>query len=635
MNRSEKRFSRRGRRAAGAVGWMIVSAAAVASSLPPLTVARRGDALSISLPAAATQAGKLELGIVSVRNARVPRFHDVSPLQPRAWRDPRNAESELWFPVVDLRLEADMSAVVEVAEASPGAQVSFNGWVRCEREPLRARLRFPAERLLHWENTLWIDRREPAIARFQLRKPVPAGHGETGIVPREVRLELLDRDWAGRIELIALDEDGRETVLAAQELAPPGALGFSGRDVRRPEGTGLARGRLREALVAAIGHILSGQVEDPRDPMRGGLYLFYDLDGRTYRTSHWVWGWGPPAGLLLEARRSPDVTARLPAERLLAAARGIGEASLRSVPADPRHPARGMPVSRWDRAPRFECGHALAFTPSDAGFLAGWSWVPLAEATGETRWREASLRLVDALEQLMRKHSVPPQNYWPDREQWDDHVIDEAGFGVELFARLHRLTGDARLRDLGRRYLEQHLAALGRPDGLWDRVHYLNGRPNAPTIRLTRGMGWPMEGLLAAHRLLPDDGKYLELARRMAEHLLAAQKPEGWWSHRFAEPAETWGVGMKGTALWCWLLYELHARTGDPRHREGARRALRWLLDQQYFGDDERARGGHVTVSPHSAVGPRPWFRVTCVYGSAFFGLAILRELELPEEAER
>jgi hypothetical protein len=49
------------------------------------------------------------------------------------------------------------------------------------------------------------------------------------------------------------------------------------------------------------------------------------------------------------------------------------------------------------------------------------------------------------------------------------------------------------------------------------------------------------------------------------------------------------------------------------------------------FGPDFHARGGHVTVSPHSAVGYRHWFRVTCTYGAAFFGLAILEELKLQE----
>jgi hypothetical protein len=231
----------------------------------------------------------------------------------------------------------------------------------------------------------------------------------------------------------------------------------------------------------------------------------------------------------------------------------------------------------------------------------------------------------------MQEFPIPPQNYWPDLGKWDDRVIDEAGFGVELFTGMFRVAGDPRMRALGRGYMDQHLAALGRPDGLWDRVHFLDGRPNRPVVNMTRGLGWPMEGLLAAHRLMPEDGRYLELAKKMAGHLLAAQHPEGFWAHRFDQPAEVWGVGMKGTALWCWLFYELHRHTGDPQHLAAARRALGWLLDRQDFGPDPRARGGLVAVSPHSAVGIRPWFRVTSTYGTAFLGLALLEELRLQQ----
>lgn len=152
-------------------------------------------------------------------------------------------------------------------------------------------------------------------------------------------------------------------------------------------------------------------------------------------------------------------------------------------------------------------------------------------------------------------------------------------------------------------------------------------------MRMTRGLGWPMEGLLAAHRLLPESTRYLQLAQEMAGPLLAAQKPGGWWVHRFDEPVEAWGIDTKGTALWCWLFYKLHRETADPRHLTAARRALGWLLEQQYFGDDAFARGGHIEVSPHSAVGPRPWFRVTAGYGGAFFGLALLEELRVQAAA--
>lgn len=575
-----------------------------------LSVVRTEDTLTITLRGLAPQS-ELALRIHSDRNAAVPCYNDVSPLQPKAWPDNRQAGAELWWPMIDFVVDDTMEAVIELADIPAGAQVSWNGWVRREKQPAKATLRFPAARLLQWENTLWVDRAGPKLTRFYLSIPLPA----TGLT-----LRLLAPDWSGRIEVVSHD-----AVLASQRVETP----LAAPTAALPAGVKLDPARLHAALAAAVGHTLASVVTDPRDPMHGGLYVFYDLDARTYRTSHWIWGWGPSVGLLLDARQVPAVAARFGSDRLLTAARGIGEASLRTIARDPASPVRGIPASRWDRAPSMDFGHDYAITPCDAGFLAAWAWVRLGEATGDPQWSQACHELVDALDRLMTGFPVPPQNYFPDYGRWDNKVIDEAGFGVEIFAELHRVTDNPRLRALGRRYMDQHLAALGRPDGLWDRVHFFDGRPNRPTVYMTRGLGWPMEGLLAAHQLLPDDPRFPEQANKMAAQLLAAQHPEGWWTHRFDQPADVWGVGMKGTALWCWLFYKLHRQSGNPEHLAAARRALGWLLDHQDTGGDPRARGGLVTVSPHSAVGIRPWFRVSSTYGTAFFGLALLEELRM------
>ena len=49
----------------------------------------------------------------------------------------------------------------------------------------------------------------------------------------------------------------------------------------------------------------------------------------------------------------------------------------------------------------------------------------------------------------------------------------------------------------------------------------------------------------------------------------------------------------------------------------------------QYDGPDPDAHGSLVGCSPQSGVGYRKWFHVSCVYASAFFGLAVLEELKL------
>jgi hypothetical protein len=148
---------------------------------------------------------------------------------------------------------------------------------------------------------------------------------------------------------------------------------------------------------------------------------------------------------------------------------------------------------------------------------------------------------------------------------------------------------------------------------------------------MTRGMGWAMQGLLAQHRLDPQGG-WLERAKKMGDSLISTQLPDGSWSFNFDQPPSAVGISEKGTALWSLLFYRTHAFSGEARHRDAARRALEWCVTNQYAGTDQEARGGLVGVSPHSAVGYRPWFRVACTYASGFFGLAVLEELKLQEQ---
>lgn len=115
---------------------------------------------------------------------------------------------------------------------------------------------------------------------------------------------------------------------------------------------------------------------------------------------------------------------------------------------------------------------------------------------------------------------------------------------------------------------------------------------------------------------------------RLGDPLLAAQHPGGHFSSNFDRPTEEVGFTAKGTALWSLLFSGAYGASGEQRYLEGSRRALRWCLDKQYTGPDPEAHGGLPGVSPHSAVGYRPFFRVSCAYGAGFFGLAVAEELK-------
>ena len=251
---------------------------------------------------------------------------------------------------------------------------------------------------------------------------------------------------------------------------------------------------------------------------------------------------------------------------------------------------------------------------------------PVTVATLKYRPHEA--RDAADADRLSRQFGLIPQNYWPDEGGWSDFTLDESGFGTQGLAELYRITGDAAYRETSRRYIEAHLQRLGRPDGLWNRS-WLRGKAAAmPTVFNTRAAGWAMEGLLASHRMMPD-GRYLDKARRMAEHLVRAQDAAGCWNFNFTQPREEVGIAAKGTALWSLLMYRLYDATGDRRHLDSARRALAWLVANQYTGPDVDAIGSVFDRNNNSGVGYRPWFRVSCTYGSAFFGLAGLEELRL------
>ena len=140
--------------------------------------------------------------------------------------------------------------------------------------------------------------------------------------------------------------------------------------------------------------------------------------------------------------------------------------------------------------------------------------------------------------------------------------------------------------------------------------------------------GGGMMGLLASHRMMPED-KYLERAQQMAVHLVDAQHPDGYWAFDFDRPVELVGISEKGTTLWGLLFYRLYSQTGDEQYLVVARKALRWGMDAQYAGDDLNAAGGIVGRSPASGVVYRRWFPLICTYTMAWHGLAILEEIKL------
>ena len=414
----------------------------------------------------------LELRIHSDRNRSISRYSEISPLAPsKNAPQLRRRDAETWYPVLDFHPDTSMRAVLRFKQAH--GFYSLNGWVKSRKSVVTGEVVVAASDLLHWENSVWVEPAASALEAFYIRTPA-----------KSLLLRPLSQKWTG---YATLHREGREIsrVIINKNSQPIALL----------KGDGLGRDLLLRSLSATVAFTLRALDRNPNSPTHGGLHIFYDLDAQTYRSSHWIWGYGPSVAMLLGAAKHVDSDAR-------SAAKSIGEAALRSAK---NEFLPGMPISRWERGTDYEYGHRGALTPADGGFLTGWAFVPLDEATGN-QWLEAGKKTINIMQRLCRDFSVTPQNLWMDQGTWGDLVIDESGFATEGIAELYRVTKDESVREFGRLYMNQLLAKLERDDGLWDRGWSRAKDRRSETQRMTRGMGWAMEGLLANHRMNQPEG---------------------------------------------------------------------------------------------------------------------------------
>jgi uncharacterized protein YyaL (SSP411 family) len=204
----------------------------------------------------------------------------------------------------------------------------------------------------------------------------------------------------------------------------------------------------------------------------------------------------------------------------------IGETSLLFTKSHLDHQAKGITTSRWKAGSQFEYGVIECHSAADASFLSGWAWIPLYESTGNSAYLDSAIELASATEKLINRFEIAPMDYLEEPPSWTNHSIDEIGFATEGISELFRVTGDSKYRLLGEKYIDQVLAKLERSDGLWDRSWLRKESIAVPCEFMTRGLGWGMEGLIAAHRMSPS-GKYLEKAVKMAEVVMGLQQESG------------------------------------------------------------------------------------------------------------
>ena len=559
----------------------------------------------------------VELRFRSARNRVISKITDIAPNHPapQTVLPSPKPDKEIWYPVVDLGLNAGMNAVMRWQTAPRVVAVNhhFHGQV----ETGKADMPVAAEMLESWENSVYC---EPAVALqdFYLVVRVPVINGAL-----KYSVTSLAETWAGTVMMLDT-ATGQEVEVLRIEPKP-----FVSAQVGGAPALALTTSNLERALLDSVNYLLRAQNRNPASPTAGGLHLFYDLDAQTYRSSHWIWGAGPAVSALLAAEKIPAIAQQFSPRFLTNRADEIGRSGLALRILDPKHPAYGVPLSRWRRAIDLPFGYEQCAAVSDALFLSGWSWIPLYQATGNVEYLRATELLAASTARLMKEYELVPQDYYLDRHEWSEHTIDESGFGVEGLRALYATTKEPRYKKQADDYMQQHLAKLTREDGLWERGW--NRRTGVmPTIRMTRGLGWAMEGLLAAHEAVPERD-YLKQAIRLADSMMKWQRADGSWVFIADQTVERYGISEKGTALWSLLFYRLHRATGDARHLAAARQALSWCIANQYRGPDPEAHGGIVGMTEHSAVGAghRAWFKVACAYTTGFAALATIEELKI------
>lgn len=586
----------------------------------------------------------------SDRNIRISKHSDRSPLAPGSYDRRKIAHDLVWgaeappqnreiyFPIVDLDLSS-FDVPVQGEFVLPAAQrFTVNSWktdgfMSADRA---GAIQIDQPSLENWEN--WILAVGPigsafGAASFEI---VAFPEVEDGIA--SLTAISLGHGWSGQIHVEVIEPvelkctlDMTAYLREMRSFDP--ALGSLAIDAgNSSNAVSDDREALEEDLALCLDFILSSKNKTKGSPFEGGLYLFYDIDARTWRAPNWTWTWGPSIGVALDSA-SQVQTLQSRAPELEAFAREVGNVSLSALIERPGHPSHGMGIARWDPLPEVQRGSEKFASLADTLFLAGWAWGRLYDHTGDERYLEGMRTLAAAAERQISEFGVIQQDWLFGRGRWLERILDEAGFGTKGLAELHRLTGEAAAANLAGAYLDPLIDRLGREDGLWDRFWYVAAESRTPSENMLRGLGWALEGLLSAYDATGNEA-YLESASKMADVVISHQRDDGAWTFQFDLPVEEVGLSEKGTALFSGLFYRLHDATGDQRYLDAARAALAWARSRLRRGADDEARGGIVGINAQSGIAYRPWFRVCCTYSTAFTGAAILEELRLRRDKE-
>lgn len=573
----------------------------------------------------------VEIRLFSKRNDPISRDSDVREEDPS--KDSRRFAHafdgmynlDYLFPVVDIRLNGDMQGVA-LFEHVIGGWYKINPMFHPQKHRLHEQNILQTNELENWENWLLVGEPNARCTGFYLRKQLTAC---TEHICEE--FETISDFWSGHWEVVSVSGE-TETLLATQTLSLD-----SPNKVTSPKSCELNEENLRISLNNSLRYLLDSIDHTPNSPMCGGLNLFYDRDAATYRQKYWLWTYAPAIQAMVRAADCSECAERFGAKNLLESARGMADVAVRHQMEDKDHPANGLVLCRYDYSVFTSHGYDSKYSPADGLMLAGIGMLPLYKKTADLKYLNFCKKMADATGDLLELDTVIQQDYYPMMESWKTNTVNESGFGMEGLADLYLITKDEKYKAIGKKYIDQLIAVLEDDCGLWAKNYFRHSGRIDPNDYLTRGMAWAMMGLTSAYRMTGDT-RYLDKSKTMAKSLMDNQMEDGSWSFYYdqgARGAEKYGISEKGTAAWCYLFYRMYHMTGEQMYLDTARKALKWLMKEQYMGSDVQGQGGIYARTPQSGVVSRAYFALSCSYTVSFFALSVLEELDLLQKKRR
>jgi hypothetical protein len=336
----------------------------------------------------------------------------------------------------------------------------------------------------------------------------------------------------------------------------------------------------------------------------GGVARGYTLKYQsTYNKSGWLPPYPETTGYIIETFY--DYAAR------------TGQAAYRD---------RAARMARWESEVQMESGAVqgavLGFEQTPAVFNTGqvcFGWSRAYEETRDETFRQSAQRAGDFLVHALDEDGA-----------WRRHGSQYARSGVNVYdtrtayglARAWQVTGDAAQRDAASRNLAFALSRL-QPNG-WIAECCLTDNDHP----LLHTLAYAAEGWIGGGAILQDE-RFIEAGKRVADALIAKQRPDGGLAGRFDaqwNEAASWSclTGDAQTSVCWWRLFEI---TGEERYRTAGRAVNRYLMRTQRREDPNPAVAGAIKGSHPLWGGYGPFEYLN--WAAKFFADALLLETRL------